>query len=75
MVTKHHKRYSRDIGLTDAVESYIQTIVLKKTLESISYEYRREAELDDEAKAKPVGPSAGRSKRECRNPAQVKISR
>ncbi|KAI5179375.1 hypothetical protein PAEPH01_2623, partial [Pancytospora epiphaga] len=33
MVTKYHRRHLKDIGIT---ESYIQTIVLKKTLESRS---------------------------------------
>ncbi|KAI5171465.1 hypothetical protein PAEPH01_1649 [Pancytospora epiphaga] len=40
MVTNYHKQYLRDIGLTDSVEAYIQTIGLKKILESISFEYR-----------------------------------
>ncbi|KAI5169304.1 hypothetical protein PAEPH01_0596 [Pancytospora epiphaga] len=30
----------KEIGFTDFVEAYIQTIGLKKTLESISFEYR-----------------------------------
>ncbi|KAI4291501.1 hypothetical protein PAPHI01_0775 [Pancytospora philotis] len=38
---KFHRRHSTEIGLSDSVEAYIQTIVLKKTLESISFEYRR----------------------------------
>ncbi|KAI5169548.1 hypothetical protein PAEPH01_0802 [Pancytospora epiphaga] len=41
VVTNYHKQYSREIGFTDSVEAYIRTIVLKKTLESISFEYRR----------------------------------
>ncbi|KAI4292954.1 hypothetical protein PAPHI01_2228 [Pancytospora philotis] len=41
VVTKFHRRHSTEIGLSDFVEAYIQTIVLKKTLESISFEYRR----------------------------------
>ncbi|KAI5170891.1 hypothetical protein PAEPH01_1527 [Pancytospora epiphaga] len=41
---------SKDIGITESVESYIQTIVLKKTLESISFEYRHLDETED----KPV---------------------
>ncbi|KAI4293372.1 hypothetical protein PAPHI01_2646 [Pancytospora philotis] len=40
VVTKFHKRHSTEIGLSDSVEAYIQTIVLKKTLVSISFEYR-----------------------------------
>ncbi|KAI5173113.1 hypothetical protein PAEPH01_1854 [Pancytospora epiphaga] len=41
VVTNYHKQYLREIGLIDSVKSYIQTIVLKKTLESISYDRRR----------------------------------
>ena len=44
IVTKLHKRYANDIGITESVEAYIQAIVLKKTLESISYRYRRGTE-------------------------------
>ena len=44
IVTKFHKSYAKEIGLTTKIQSYIQFIVLKKTLESISYEYRRGSE-------------------------------
>ncbi|KAI5172894.1 hypothetical protein PAEPH01_1816, partial [Pancytospora epiphaga] len=54
VVTKYHRKHSKDIGITESVESYIQTIVLKKTLESISFEYRRGAERLDETEDKPV---------------------
>ncbi|KAI5182018.1 hypothetical protein PAEPH01_2858, partial [Pancytospora epiphaga] len=37
--TKYHRGHLKGIEMT---ESYIQTIVLKKTLESISFEYRRD---------------------------------
>ena len=47
IVTTYHKRYSRDIGITNSTEAYIQGIVLKRTLESISFEYRREDELEN----------------------------
>ena len=40
IVTTFHKRYSKEIGITDSVEAYIQSIVLKKTLESIFFDYR-----------------------------------
>ena len=42
IVTKHHKNYTKEIGITKNVQAYIQYVVLKKTLESISLEYRRE---------------------------------
>ncbi|KAI5170491.1 hypothetical protein PAEPH01_1477 [Pancytospora epiphaga] len=51
VVTKYHRMYSKDIGITEA---YIQTIVLKKTLESISFEYRRGAEHLEETEDKLV---------------------
>ena len=44
IVTKFHKSYAKEIGLTAKIQSYIQFIVLKKTLESISYDYRRGGE-------------------------------
>ena len=47
VVTKHHRRYVKEIGLTEVIEAYIQTIVLKKTLESISFEHRRAADDGD----------------------------
>ncbi|KAI5170397.1 hypothetical protein PAEPH01_1396 [Pancytospora epiphaga] len=51
VVTKHHRRHSKDIGI---VESCIRTIVLKKALESISFKYRCGAERLDETEDKPV---------------------
>ncbi|KAI5175281.1 hypothetical protein PAEPH01_2145 [Pancytospora epiphaga] len=45
---------SKNIGITESVESYIQTILLKKTLESISFEYRRGAECLDETEDKSI---------------------
>ena len=42
IVTKFHKSYAKKLGLIVKIQSYIQFIVLKKTLESISYEYKRE---------------------------------
>ena len=58
IVTKFHKSYAKEIGLTTKIESYIQFIVLKKTLESISYDYRR----DDYSK-RPRCSSHGRDER------------
>ncbi|KAI5169433.1 hypothetical protein PAEPH01_0708 [Pancytospora epiphaga] len=53
-VTKYHRRHLKGIWIIESVESYIQTIVLKKTLESILFEYRRGAERLDETEDKPV---------------------
>ena len=36
--------YAKEIGPTAKIDSYIQFIVLKKTLESISFSYRRDGE-------------------------------
>ena len=41
VVTKFHKQHMREIGVTDHIEAYIQSIVMKKTLELVSMEYRR----------------------------------
>ena len=43
-MTKFHKSYAEKIGLTKKIQSYIQFITLKKTMESISYDYRRDEE-------------------------------
>ena len=41
IVTKYHHKHVEAIGLNPNIEAYIQSIVLRKTLESISFEYRR----------------------------------
>ena len=41
VVTIHHKRYMKELGATLNIEAYIQSRVLKKTLESISFDRRR----------------------------------
>ena len=41
VVTKHHKRYLKEIGVTTNIEAYMQSRVLKTTLEAISLEHRR----------------------------------
>ncbi len=40
-VTTYHKKHISSLGLSVSTESYIQTRVLKKTLESISLDFRR----------------------------------
>ncbi|KAI5172812.1 hypothetical protein PAEPH01_1808 [Pancytospora epiphaga] len=37
-VTNYHRQHLKNIGI---IESYTQAIVLKKALESTSFEYRR----------------------------------
>ena len=70
IVTKFHKSYTKEIGLTTKIETYIQFIVLKKTLESISFSYRRDGEetIQDTLE---VGALA--KERECSLP-EVKVS-
>ncbi len=41
-------KYRREIGIQTNTEAYIQSLVLKKTLESISFEQRRDLEEEDE---------------------------
>ena len=45
IVTKYHKRYLKKLGVTPQIEAYIQTVVLKKTTETISFEKRRGLEV------------------------------
>ena len=47
LVTKYHKKHRNEIGITTKTEAYIQSLVLKKTLESISFDRRRGLEEDD----------------------------
>ena len=41
VVTIYHKKYINELGITPKIEAYIQSIVLKKTLESIFLGRRR----------------------------------
>ncbi len=41
LVTIYHKKYVEEIGIPDYIQAYIQSRVLKKTLEAVSFEYRR----------------------------------
>ena len=47
LVTKYHKKHRDEIGLSAKTEAYIQSLVLKKTFESISFDHRRGIEEDD----------------------------
>ena len=47
LVTKYHKKHRDEIGLSAKTEAYIQSLVLKKTFESISFDRRRGIEKDD----------------------------
>ena len=41
VVTVHHKRHIQNLGVSKTIEAYIQSRVLKKTLESLSFDQRR----------------------------------
>ena len=47
LVTKYHKKHRNEIGITPKTEAYIQSLVLKKTFESISFDRRRGIEEED----------------------------
>ena len=49
IVSVFHKKYVKDLGITKNIEAYIQSKVLKKTLESITFDQRRGSaeEVDD----------------------------
>ncbi|KAI5182781.1 hypothetical protein PAEPH01_2910 [Pancytospora epiphaga] len=41
VVTSYHKQYLKEIGLTDFIKAYIQTMILKKMLKSIFCDRKR----------------------------------
>ena len=41
MVTMYHKKYIKELGLSNVIEAYVQPKVLKKTLECLSFDQRR----------------------------------
>ena len=47
LVTKYHKKHISEIGIQLKTEAYIQSLALKKTFESISFERRRGLEEED----------------------------
>lgn len=47
IVTTYHKKYIELLGISQNIEAYIQTRVLRKTLESVSFERRRGFEEAD----------------------------
>ena len=46
IVSAYHKKYTEIIGIPYTTEAYIKTRVLKKTLESVSFERRRSSEAN-----------------------------
>nr|XP_013180867.1 unnamed protein product [Papilio xuthus] len=47
VVTKFHAIYRGRLEISNRVEAYIQSLVLKKTLESISLDFRRNGSLEE----------------------------
>ncbi len=45
IVTGFHKRYRKELGVEKYVEAYIQSVILKRTFESISIDFRRTSAL------------------------------
>ena len=45
IVIKYHAKYRKKLAISDQIEAYIQSITLKKTLESVSMEFRRGTDL------------------------------
>ena len=41
IVTKTHKYYLKELGISNSIEAYMQSLVIRKTLESISLDHRR----------------------------------
>lgn len=41
IVTTYQSKYIKQLGISDEIEAYIQTRVLKKILEGVSFDYRR----------------------------------
>ncbi|KAF9762135.1 hypothetical protein NGRA_2190 [Nosema granulosis] len=52
MVTGYHKKHIQELGIQPTWEAYIQSIVLKKTLESVSLERRRGLDQDEAGEEK-----------------------
>lgn len=49
LVTKYHSIYIRELSIDNRIEAYIRSRVIKKTLESISLEYRQGLREDGNA--------------------------
>ena len=45
LTTKTHKYYLKELGIGNQIEVYMQSLTIKKTLESISLDYRRGGEI------------------------------
>ena len=49
IVTTYHKKYEKELGITRNISAYIQSVVIKKTLQGITFNLRRgENEMSDQ---------------------------
>ena len=46
LTTRCHGSYKKMLGIEDRTEAYIQSLILKKTFESISIDFRRSEETE-----------------------------
>ena len=60
IVTKCHKRYRKMFGVEKFVEAYIQSVVLKRTSESILTDFKRGSTLSDKSREKLVEEAVDR---------------
>jgi hypothetical protein len=47
VVTSYHKKYIQELDVQPTLKAYIQSVVLKKTLESFSLDRRRELDQEE----------------------------
>ena len=47
IVTNYHSNYLKELGITTNIQAYMQSKVLKKTLESINFDFRRNGLEED----------------------------
>ena len=48
IVTKTHKHYLKELGISNNIEAYMQSLVIRKTLEIISLDHRCGEEFTQE---------------------------
>ncbi|MCZ6913829.1 MAG: hypothetical protein O7C59_04685 [Rickettsia endosymbiont of Ixodes persulcatus] len=53
-MNKLHKRYRKELGVEKFIEAYIQSVILKRTFESISLDYRRYSTLKGGSRDKMI---------------------
>ncbi|VDN03625.1 unnamed protein product [Thelazia callipaeda] len=71
IVTNFHNRYAKEeISVSDHIEVYVQSIILKKTLEGISFDTRYEFQEDEAKMMSATNLSARQVQPECRNTIQ-----